>query len=178
MTAMAAPSTTERVVSRAPSWVPVGVWGLGLVEIALGAAAVVGVQADGLSRGLGAIAVILGLSALAWGAGSLARGRTPVPRAALAGVAAAVAVAVALLATAPGRSGVLAVVTATGLGVAVACGIVRGTRHPSRRTSLWGVMAAAVLVTVVVVPALGAAQGAALLDPDGSVLPVVTHDGH
>jgi hypothetical protein len=33
-------------------------------------------------------------------------------------------------------------------------------------------------VTVLVVPALGACQGAALLAADGTVLPVVTHDGH
>ena len=177
MTTLAAASTTERV-SRASSWVPVAAWGLGLVEIALGAAALVGLQADGLSRGLGAVAVVLGLSALAWGAASLALGRTPAPQAALGGVAAAVAVAVTLLATAPGRAGALAVVTATGLGVAVACGIIRGTRRPSKRTSLWSLVAAAALVTIVVVPALGAAQGAALLDADDTVLRVVTHDGH
>ena len=177
MTTMAASSTTERV-SRASSWVPVAAWGLGLIEIALGAAALVGRQADGLSQGLGAIAVVLGLSALAWGAAGLALDRTPLPRAALTGVTAAVAAAVALLATAPGRAGVLAVVTATGLGVAVACGIIGGTRRPSKRTSLWSLVAAAAVVTIVVVPALGVAQGAALLDADGTVVPVVTHEGH
>ena len=177
MTAMAAASTTERV-SRASSWVPVAAWGLGLVDIALGAAALVGIQADGLSRALGVLAVVLGVAALAWGAASLALDRTPAPRAAVAGAAAAVAIAVALLATAPGRTGILAIMTATGLGVAVACGVVRGTRRPSRRTSLWSLMAAAAVVTLVVVPALGACQGAALLDADGTVLPVVTHEGH
>lgn len=177
MTAMAAASTTERV-SRASSWVPVAAWGLGLVDIALGAAALVGIQADGLSRALGVLAVVLGVAALAWGAASLALDRTPAPRAAVAGAAAAVAIAVALLATAPGRAGILAIMTATGLGVAVACGVVRGTRRPSRRTSLWSLMAAAAVVTLVVVPALGACQGAALLDADGTVLPVVTHEGH
>ncbi|HEY9308880.1 MAG TPA: hypothetical protein VIP82_13850 [Microbacterium sp.] len=174
---MAAASTTERV-SRASSWVPVAAWGLGLVDIALGAAALVGIQADGLSRALGVLAVVLGVAALAWGAASLALDRTPAPRAAVAGAAAAVAIAVALLATAPGRAGILAIMTATGLGVAVACGVVRGTRRPSRRTSLWSLMAAAAVVTLVVVPALGACQGAALLDADGTVLPVVTHEGH
>lgn len=174
---MAAASTTERV-SRASSWVPVAAWGLGLVDIALGAAALVGIQADGLSRALGVLAVVLGVAALAWGAASLALDRTPAPRAAVAGAAAAVAIAVALLATASGRAGVLAIMTATGLGVAVACGIVRGTRRPSRRTSLWSLVAAAAVVTLVVVPALGACQGAALLDADGTVLPVVTHEGH
>ncbi|MDQ7878509.1 hypothetical protein Q9R08_11030 [Microbacterium sp. QXD-8] len=177
MTMMAAASTAERV-SRASSWVPVAAWGLGLVDIALGAAALVGVQADGLSRALGVLAVVQGVAALAWGAASLALGRTPLPRAAVAGAAAAVAIAVALLATAPGRAGILAIMAATGLGVAVACGIVRGTRRPSRRTSLWSLMAAAAVVTLVVVPALGACQGAALLDADGTVLPVVTHEGH
>jgi hypothetical protein len=174
---MAAASTTERV-SRASSWVPVAAWGLGLVDIALGAAALVGIQADGLSRALGVLAVVLGVAALAWGAASLALDRTPAPRAAVAGAAAAVAIAVALLATAPGRAGILAIMTAAGLGVAVACGVVRGTRRPSRRTSLWSLMAAAAVVTLVVVPALGACQGAALLDADGTVLPVVTHEGH
>jgi hypothetical protein len=177
MTTTAAASTTKRV-SRASSWVPVAAWGLGLVENALGAAAIVGLQANAISRSLGAVAVVLGLSALAWGAASLALGRTPVPRTALTGVAAVVAVAVALLATAPGRAGVLAVVTATGLGVAVACGIIGGTRRPSKRASEWSLVAAAALVTIVVVPALGVAQGAALLGADGSVVPVVTHEGH
>ena len=32
--------------------------------------------------------------------------------------------------------------------------------------------------SLLVVPALGACQGAALLDIGGTVLPVVTHDGH
>ena len=86
--------------------------------------------------------------------------------------------AVALLATAPGRASILAVALLLGLGVAVACGIVQGTRHPSPRSSLWGLVGAAALVTLVVVPALGVCQGAALLDADGTVLPVVTHDGH
>jgi hypothetical protein len=170
--------TTERGIDRVPSWVPVAAWGFGLVSAALGAAAIVAIQADALSRVLGAVAVVLGLTVLAWGAVSLGLGRTPVPRTALFGVAAAVAVAVALLATAPGRAGVLAVVTATGLGVAVACGIIRGSRRPSKRTSLWSLVAAAALVTMVVVPALGVAQGAALLDADGSVVPVVKHEGH
>ena len=173
----AAPAT-GRVVSRAPSWVPVGAWGFGLVILALGAAAIVGVQADGLSATFGAAAVVVGLAALAWGAVSLALGRTPLPRSALAGVCAGSAVSVALLTTAPGRASVLAVGLLLAVAVAVACGIVRGTRHPSPRSSLWGLAAAAAIVTLVVVPALGICQGAALIDADGTVLPVVSHDGH
>ena len=55
--------TTERA-SRAPSWVPVGAWGFGLVAVALAAAAIVAVQAGSLSRVLGALSVAAGLGAL------------------------------------------------------------------------------------------------------------------
>ena len=178
MTAVTQASAPGRVVSRAPAWVPVAVWGFGLVGIALGAAGIVGVQADVLSRILGSASVVVGLSALAWGATSLALGRTPTPRAAVVGVLAEVTTAVALLATAPGRAGILAIALLVGLGVTVACGIVRGMRHPSERTSLWSLTGAAAIVTLVVVPALGVCQGAALIDADGTILPVVTHVGH
>ena len=169
--------TAERV-SRAPSWVPVAVWGFGLVAVALGAAAIVAVQADALSRVLGGLSVGVGLGALGWGAAGLWLDRTPLPRVAVSGLFVGMGVAVALLATAPGRASILAVALLLALGVAAACGIVRGTRHPSPRSSLWGLVAAAALVTVVVVPALGACQGAALLNVDGTVLPVISHEGH
>jgi hypothetical protein len=158
--------------------VPVAAWGFGLVAVGLGAAAIVAVQADTLSRVLGALSVAVGLGALAWGASSLYLNRTPTPRAAVAGLFLGMGAAVALLATAPGRASILAVALLLALGVAVACGIVQGTRHPSPRSSLWGLVGAAALVTLVVVPALGVCQGAALLDADGTVLPVVTHGGH
>lgn len=170
-------STTERV-SRAPSWVPVVAWGFGLVAVGLGSAAIVAVQADTLSWVLGALSVAVGLGALAWGATSLYLNRTPTPQVAVAGLFVGMGAAVALLATAPGRASILAVALLLALGVAVACGIVHGTRHPSPRSGLWGLVGAAALVTLVVVPALGVCQGAALLDADGTVLPIVTHDGH
>lgn len=170
--------TTERAVTRAPSWVPVTAWGFGLVAVALGAAATVAAQADTLSRVLGVISVVVGLAALAWGAASLALGRTLAPRRAVAGVSAGMVAALTLLATEPGRASVFAIGLLIALGVVVACGIVWARRHPSGRTSLWSLVAAAAVVTVVVVPALGACQGAALLDADGTVLPIVTHDGH
>ncbi|WP_194397603.1 hypothetical protein [Microbacterium atlanticum] len=169
---------TERAVTRAPSWVPVAAWGFGLVAVALGAAATVAAQADTLSRVLGVISVVVGLAALAWGAASLALGRTLAPRRAVAGVSAGMVTALTLLATEPGRASVFAIGLLIALGVVVACGIVWARRHPSGRTSLWSLVAAAAVVTVVVVPALGACQGAALLDADGTVLPIVTHDGH
>ena len=168
---------TGRAITRAPSWMPVAAWGFGLVSDALGAAAIVALQADTFSRVLGVVCVGVGLAALVWGAVSLALGRTPAPRAAVGGVALAVAFALALLATAPGRAGILAIAVLTGLGVAISCGIVRGRRRPSGRAGLRGLVVAAAIVTMAVVPALGACQAAALLAPDGTVLPVVTH-GH
>ena len=170
--------TTERGVDRVPSWVPVAAWGFGLVSASLGAAAIVAIQADTLSRALGVVSVVLGLGALAWGAASLALDRTPAPRGAVAGVSVGVVVALVLLATAPGRASIIAITLLVALGVVVACGILRSRRHSSTRTGLWGMVAAAAVVTVLVVPALGACQGAALLDADGTVLPVVTHEGH
>lgn len=170
-------STTGRV-RRAPSWVPVASWGFGLVAVALGAAAIVAVQADTLSRVIGGLLVAIGLGVLGWGTASLSLNRTPTPRAAVAGMFLAIGAAVALLATAPGRASILAVALLLGLGVTVACGIVHGTRHPSPRPSLWGLVGAAAMVTIAVVPALGVCQSAALLDADGTVLPVITHDGH
>ncbi len=171
-------STTKRTESRASSWVPVAAWGFGLIGAALGAAAIVALQADTLSRVIGVLSVVLALCALTWGAASLALGRTPAPRAAVAGVSAAVALALALLATAPGRASILAIAVLTGMGVVVIFGIVRGRRRPSHHAGLWGLAAAAAVVTIVVVPALGSCQAAALVDTDGTTLPVITHDGH
>lgn len=171
-------STTERAETRAPSWVPVAAWGFGLVSAALGAAAIVALQADTPSRVLGVVCVVVGLAALAWGAAGLALGRTPAPRGAVAGVSAGVVAALALLGTAPGRASIIAIALLVALGVVVAFGILLGRRRPAARTNLWGMIGAAAIVTVLVVPALGACQGAALLDADGTVLPVVTHDGH
>ena len=171
-------ATPESGVRRAPVWVPVAAWGYGLVSVALGAAAIVGVQADVMSRLLGVIAVAVGLGSLAWGGTCLALGRMVLGRTVTAGVLAGVGVAVALLGTPPGRASILAVALLLGLGVAVACGVVHARRRPSPGGGSWGLVLAAAAVTLVVVPALHVCQGAALLDADGTVAPVVTHDGH
>jgi hypothetical protein len=173
-----ATATPERVLTRAPGWVAIAAWGFGLVAVALGAAGVVGLQADALSRGLGGLSAIVGAGALVWGAVALATGNIPAPRVAPGGVFVVAGIAVALLATAPGRAAVLAIAVLIGLGVVLACGIVHATRRPSAGTGLWGLVAAAAVVTMLVVPALGVCQGAALLAADGSVAPLPAHEGH
>lgn len=163
---------------RAPAWVAVGAWGAGLVGAAVGAAAIVGVQADPVSRSLGAAAVAHGLLALAWGAVCLARGRAVAPRGALAGALAGIAVATALLATTPDGTSVVAVGAFIALSVATGAGIGWGLRHPSRGGGVTGLIAAAAIVAVLVTPALGSAQDAATAEPDGTFVPVVEHHGH
>ncbi|MFD4959598.1 hypothetical protein [Microbacterium sp. NPDC058389] len=176
-TAMGA-SLPGRAVHRAPAWVAVGAWGAGLVGAAVGAAAIVGVQADTVSRSLGAAAVAHGLLALAWGAVCLARGRTVAPRSALVGVFAGITLIVALLATGPGATSVVAVGVFVALSVTVGAGIGWGIRHPSRGGGVAGLIAAAAVVAVLVTPALGSAQDAATAEPDGTFAPVVEHHGH
>ncbi|GAA5205352.1 hypothetical protein GCM10025774_02360 [Microbacterium kyungheense] len=168
-----------RAVHRTPAWVAVGAWGAGLVGAAVGAGAIVGVQADTVSRSLGAAAVTHGLLALAWGAVCLARGRTVAPRAAVVGVFAGIASVVTLLATTPTGTSVVAVGVFIGLSAATGAGVGWSLRHPSRRGGgVTGLIAAAAVVALLVTPALGSAQDAATTEPDGSFVPVVGHEGH
>lgn len=164
-----------RAAHRAPAWVAVGAWGAGLVGTAVGAAAIVGVQADPVSRSLGAAAVAHGLLALAWGAVCLARGRTVAPQAALAAALAGLAVAALLATTSPGTS-IVAVGVFVALSVATGAGIGWGLRHPSRG-GVTGLIAAAAVVAVLVTPALGSVQDAATTGPDGTYAPVLEHHG-
>lgn len=163
---------------RGPAWVAVGAWGVGLVGAAVGAGAIVGVQADPVSRSLGAVAVVHGLLALGWGAATLARGRTVAPHAAVGGVLAGVAIAVSLLATGPERTSVFAVAVFVALSVVVGAGIGWGFRHPSPGGGLAGLVAAAAVVAVLATPAMGSAQDAALTRPDGTTPAVPAHVGH
>lgn len=171
-------SLPGRAVHRAPAWVAVGAWGAGLVGAAVGAAAIVGVQADTVSRSLGAAAVAQGLLALAWGAVCLARGRTVAPRAGLVGALTGIALVASVLATTPGGTSVVAVGVFIALSVAVGAGIGWGTRHPTRGGGIAGLIVAAAVVAVLVTPALGSAQDAATAEPDGTFVPVLEHHGH
>ena len=138
---------------------------------------------------MGALAVGLGLAALVWGAACLSRGRIVTPRVALAGVA----LVGALLAATDGRASALAGAIAVAMLVSTAAIVAAARRHPrgaaAARTAsaatrasiapgLLSTIAAAALVALVVTPALGAVQDAALLRDDGTTVVVDPHGGH
>ena len=154
----------------APSWAAVAAWGAGLVQLALGAGAV---TQEGAARGAGIALVVLGASALAWGAVTLARGRIVVPRAGVAVSLAGVAAAVAALAADPVRVSVAAVAAASILllTIALAC----ATRLRSRGGSaadaspprVWAIIVAAVVVAALATPALAATDAGRSAKPHG-----------
>lgn len=186
MTVIAQAPVSERTprpetgaVSFTASWPPVAAWGAGLITAALGAGAIVGPGTSVLSRAIGVLLVTLGLAFLAWGAASLQRGRMLTPRY-VAGVAVTAVLGMgALLVSFPAHTSVFAVAAATALLIIVAACAASASRRPrpARSASVWGLLLAAAVLSVVVTPSLGAAQDAVLIRDDGTV-PVVTHDGH
>ena len=162
----------------APSWAAIAAWGGGLIQLALGAGAVIG-QDGGLAVGIaGVTLLLLGVAALGWGAGTLARGRIVVPRAGAAGALVGILTAVTAMALDPGRVSVLAVATASVLLLLAALACVaeqRGFRTGRMRRADAGgarimpLVVSAVLVAAVVTPALSATE-AGRLAPD--------HGGH
>ncbi|TFV85222.1 hypothetical protein E4V99_09480 [Microbacterium sp. dk485] len=164
------------------SWPAVGAWGAGLVVAGLGAGAIAGPNGSGPSRAVGFVVFSLGLAWLAWGTAALSRGRIPAPRAVAGGAVAGMLLLTALLVLSPAHTSVFAVGTAMGLLLAVALCTAGALRRPhderpARAMSVWGLVLAAAVLSVVVTPALTASRDAVLLREDGTV-PVVTHDGH
>lgn len=182
----AAPARTSRAgaaaVAFTGSWPAVAAWGAGLILAALGAGAVAGPSATPAGRGAGVLLFTLGLAWLAWGTACLIRARVMMPRVVVAGAVAAVLLAAALLLLAPAHTSVYAVGAAMTLvlGVAATAALARrrgGRAADGRAMSVWGLILAAAVLSVVVTPALGATQDAVLIRGDGTV-PAVTHDGH
>lgn len=162
------------------SWPAVAAWGAGLVQAALGAAAIVSPDSEVAARATGVGLVTSGLAALAWGVVALRLERRPAPRATVAVAVSAIVADGMLLLLSPARTSVLAVAAATLLLVVVAVAAARASRRADRArraAGVWGIVLAAAVVAVVVTPALGAAQDAVLLRDDGT-LPAVSHDGH
>lgn len=167
----------------AAMWPAITAWGAGLVQFALGAGAVSGstVQPAGL------LLIALALLALAWGAVTLARGRLIAPRASVVAALAGLIVGGLALAADPARTSVFAVTAASVLLVATAIGCgralraVEATERPARPSSakprLAGIFVAAVVVSALVTPALGATE-AGRLAPDHSVHGGVVEDPH
>ena len=164
----------------AAMWPAITGWGAGLVLFALGAGAVSGstVQPAGL------LLIALALLALAWGAVTLARGRLIAPRASVVGALAGLVAGGLALAVDPARTSVFAVAAASVLLVATAIGCGRALRAttrlenaPSSKPRLAGIFVAAVVVSALVTPALGATE-AGRLAPDHSVHGGVIEDSH
>lgn len=182
--ARTAPARTSRAgavrVAFTGSWPSVAAWGAGLILAGLGAGGVVGPDATAATRGAGALLSAMGLLALAWGTASLLRGRILAPRLVVAGSIVGMLLATALLVLSPAHTSVWAVAAATALALVVAGYAAAALRRPrleERAPSVWGLMLAAAVMSVIVTPSLGAAQDAVLIRDDGSV-PVGTHDAH
>jgi hypothetical protein len=166
------------------SWPTVAAWGGGLVQAALGAAAITGPSSGVLARATGVLLATLGVAWLIWGGVNLVKSRLVFAPAALAAATVSVLAMFGLLALSPARTSVFAVAAATVLLVVTgaACAIVvrRGGDRPRDVGTLRGILGmllAAAVIAVVVTPALGATQDALLLRDDGTV-PAVTHEGH
>ena len=178
MHTLSTPRTTDagaRGARRAtPSWAAIAAWGGGLIQLALGAGAVIG-QEGGPAVGIAGITLLLlGIAALGWGAGTLARGRIVLPRAGVAGALVGIVAAVTALALDPVRVSVFAVAAASALvlPVALACAAEqrRSRSGGPRRADAGGprivsLVLSAVLVAAVVTPALSATE-AGRLAPD------------
>lgn len=182
--ARTAPARTPRAgavrVSFTGSWPAVSAWGAGLILAALGAGAIVGESSPLPARAAGSLLFATAIATLAWGTATLLRGRILVPRAALAGVVVGMLAQTALLVLSPAHTSVWAVGAGTAVLLVIAGYAAVALRRPGRAErapSVWGLMLAAAVMSVVVTPSLGATQDAVLIRGDGTV-PVVTHDGH
>ncbi|MFJ6653774.1 hypothetical protein ACIQLJ_13375 [Microbacterium sp. NPDC091313] len=180
-TAPARPARAGAVpVAFTGSWPALTAWSTGLIVAALGAGGVVGPGAMIAGRVVGILAFTLALATLAWGTAVLMRGRMLLPRVVLAGSLAGVVLLALLLATAPAHTSVYAVAVGTVLLVAIAAMAARSHRRgpgAPRAVSVWGLILAAAVMSVVVTPALSSAQDAVLIQDDGTV-PVISHEGH
>lgn len=184
-TAPARPTRAGAVpVAFTGSWPALIAWSAGLVVAALGAGGVVGPGASMAGRAVGILVFSLALATLAWGTAALMRRRMLLPRLVMAGAAIGVVLLAASLSLAPSHTSVYAVAIGTTLLVVLACvAAVARRRGPAAQTedpravSVWGLILAAAVMSVVVTPALSATQDAVLIQDDGTV-PVITHEGH
>lgn len=166
-------------VRRTSSWPAVAAWGAALLQLALGAGALIE-GGGGVALGAtGVILVILGAGGLVWGAAALTRGRIVVPRVGVAGALGGIAAATVVLALDPVRISVVAVAAVSVLLIAagIGCGLElrRGATRQEGRTGMIGLLVAAVLVAGIVTPALGATE-AGRLAPDHSGHSLVTNE--
>ncbi|CAL4860977.1 hypothetical protein [Microbacterium sp. MM2322] len=149
------------------SWPALAAWGAGLVQLGLGAGAIVK-GADAVDRGIGILLATVGAATLAWGVVTLAKGRIAMPRSGVAVSLVGIVLLFGLMLVGPAQVSVYPVAVSAILSLAV--GVVSavalrraGRGRPSRtaarsaaRTSIGGLIAGAFLLAGVVTPALAA----------------------
>jgi hypothetical protein len=187
-----APRTTEvggqGGFADAPSWSALAAWGGGLLQLALGAGAITTEGGGSAIRVAGILLVVIGAAAIGWGAATLARGRTVVPRLGVGGSLAGILTAAAAMTLDPSRVSVFAFAAASALLVAVALGCALVLRRANRPTSarttdagrphLIGFIVGAVLVAGVVTPALAATEAGQHAVPHGEHVEMVEPGHH
>lgn len=183
-----ATSTPTAETSRGTSlpWLAPIAWGAGLVIAAMGASAIIADGSGVPDRALGLGLLTLGVLSLVWGALSLAHGRIVTPRIALGAIVVALISIGALLPSSGGRASLIAaaiavallVVSAALIGAARRYGASSGPAAAAGSVRILPLLISAALVAIVVTPALGAVQDAALLRSDGTVVVVDPHQGH
>lgn len=163
----------------APSWPAIAAWGAGLVQLALGAGAIMTAGGGPAIRVAGILLVVIGAGALGWGAATLARGRIVVPRLSIAGSLAGILAATAAMVLDPTRVSVFAVAAGIALLIAVALGsalTLRRARHGGAAKAdaghrhLVGLILGAVLVAGIVTPALAATEAGQHAVPHGEMV--------
>lgn len=147
------------------SWPTLAAWGAGLLQLGLGAGAITK-GADVAARGVGVLLVTVGAAALIWGAVALTKGRLVAPRGAMIIGLAGIAATTTVLLVNPVQMSAYPVVVALALslvvGVTAAVAVRRSARRePSAartaaRTSVWGLVVGAFLLSGIVTPALAA----------------------
>lgn len=148
------------------SWPALAAWGAGLLQLGLGAGAIVK-GADAADRGIGVLLATVGAATIAWGVVALTKGRVTSPRAGVAVSLVGLVAVTAVLLFGPPQTSIYPVVVSAGLALAV--GVVsaiatrraEGSRSSSAvrtaaRTSVGGLIVGAFLLAGLVTPALAA----------------------
>lgn len=168
------------------SWPALAAWGAGLLQLGLGAGAIVkGV--DAADRGIGVLLATVGAGTVAWGVVALMRARVAAPRAGVGLSLVGLFAVSGLLMVGPPQTSVYPVAVAAGLTIAV--GVItavalRRARRPRgaagaravARTSVAGLIAGAFLLAGLVTPALAATPIGS--DAPGATVNEVFMPGH
>jgi hypothetical protein len=166
------------------SWPALAAWGSGLLQLGLGAGAIVK-GADAASRGVGVLLVVAGAATLAWGVAVLAQGRAVAPRSGVAVSLVGMVGLAGVMLVGPAETSIYPVAVSVVLSFAVGlvsalvlrrAGRARPLVRSAARTSVGGLIVGAFLLAGVVTPALAATPIGS--DAPGSSVNEVFQPGH